>query len=104
MSYDIYEDRDYNLVITTDNSLAGATELEYAISVSAAQPILINKTLAAGDIVLDNDNQITITIDSADTKDMTGQFYHEAKVVYADNLESTISIAEQLYIKRALIE
>lgn len=74
--------------------LAGAT-LRWVIVNRVNDEVLVTKELGDGITVRDEQNgEWEINLVSADTEDLEGSYYHEARVVDGDGNESVVSVGE----------
>lgn len=96
------------LVVTVKDSTGGPVNISGAtISWKAARSLrktpVISKAVNTGIIITNGpDGEFTVTLDSADTDDLSGNYYHEAQVTATDGTISTV-LRGTMKVDRALI-
>lgn len=74
----------------SDVDLTGAT-IKWAMMRSVKSDRLISRESPSGIVINEDGTEFTIRLDSADTKDMKGSFYHAAKIIDSIGYESTVT-------------
>ena len=82
----------HKLVVTTTFTSTGVDlnnidKVKWKLDLNS---ITINKSSTGADITIDSTSQMTVTINSSETEDYSGQFNHEAEIIDASNNVSTV--------------
>lgn len=72
-------DQDGDLV-----DISGATDIQYEIAKAPKETPLVHYSLTDDNIAITNDSSFRVDIDSADLSDLSGIYYHDAKVTTPD--------------------
>lgn len=85
--------------------ISEVTEIVWLLAASvSSETSIIQKTLSNADIVLiASPGRFDVTLDVLDTADLSGLYYHEARVTFADGRSSTVVAGSVLVYPTVLL-
>jgi len=102
--FQIYQGDSKTLSVTVQDSdgdavvITSAT-IKWQASKSKGKTADISKTTSAGISITDGPNGVfEITLAGSDTESLTGEFYHEAEVIFSDSTISTVLVGRMRII------
>lgn len=92
----IYQGEDKTIVVTTNEDISTATEIEFVIDTSTQ----IKKTFTAGQITNVTSTQFTVQIDASDTETVeAGEYLFQCRATVADKIRQGVFSPDKIEIR-----
>ena len=81
----------FTLTGTINLSAGGSTAIAWKLSATADTTALLSKAVGTG-ITIDSATQFTVALAPADTADLSGPYYHEARVTNSTGDQGVVAV------------